>query len=67
MKLIYNNQLSDTSNRADLYRIERLNSLGIIWFSPIIMDNGRDDNRQDSYVVLNTIGKKYARIIFADN
>ena len=65
LKLIYNNQLSDTSNRADLYRIERLNSLGLIGFSPNIINIGRDDNRQESYVVLNAIGNKYTKIIFS--
>ena len=62
--LIYNNQLSDTSSRSDLYRIERLNSLGVIGLAPkaIYISNG--NSRQDSYITLNRIGKIYSDIIF---
>lgn len=62
--LIYNNQLSDTSNRYDLYRIERLNSLGIIGLAPKAIFVGNTNSRQDSYITINAIGKLYSNIIF---
>lgn len=62
--LIYNNQLSDTSSRSDLYRIERLNSLGVIRLAPKAIYIGNGNSRQDSYITLNRIGKTYSDIIF---
>ncbi len=62
--LIFNNQLSDTSNRNDLYRIERLNSLGIVGLAPKTIFIGTNASRQDSYITLNQIGKIYSNIIF---
>ena len=62
--LIFNNQLSDTSNRDDLYRIERLNSLGIVGLAPKAIFIGTNASRQDSYITLNQIGKIYSNIIF---
>lgn len=62
--LIFNNQLSDTSNRNDLYRIERLNSLGIVGLAPKAIFIGTNASRQDSYITLNQIGKIYSNIIF---
>ena len=62
--LIYNNQLSDTSNRSDLYRIERLNSLGVVGLAPKAIFIGANASRQDSYITLNQIGKIYSNIIF---
>lgn len=64
LQLIFNNQLSDTSNRSDLYRIERLNSLGIVGLAPKAIFIGTNTSRQDSYITLNSIGKVYANIIF---
>ena len=62
--LIFNNQLSDTSNRNDLYKIERLNSLGIIGLAPKAVFIDDTGSRQDSYITLNQIGKIYSNIIF---
>lgn len=62
--LIYNNQLSDTSNRSDLYRIERLNSLGVVGLAPKAIFIDTNASRQDSYITLNQIGKIYSNIIF---
>lgn len=62
--LIFNNQLSDSSNRNDLYRIERLNSLGIVGLAPKAIFIGTNASRQDSYITLNQIGKIYSNIIF---
>lgn len=62
--LIFNNQLSDTSNRNDLYRIERLNSLGIVGLAPKAIFIGTNASRQDSYITMNQIGKIYSNIIF---
>ena len=64
---IYNKQLSDTSGMGDLYRIERLNSLGIIGLSMKSIGVTTTGARQDSYIVLNSIGKTYCRIIFERN
>ena len=62
--LIYNNQLSDTSSRSDLYRIERLNSLGVIGLAPKEIFIGNGNSRQDSYITLNKVGLIYSKIIF---
>ena len=64
LSLVFKNQLSDTSNRNDLYKIERLNSLGIIGLAPKAIFIGNTGSRQDSYVTMNSIGKIYASIIF---
>ena len=64
ISLIYNNQLSDTSNRSDLYKIERLNSLGIIGLTPKAIYMSATGNRQDSYITMNDLGKLYSSIIF---
>lgn len=64
LKLIYYGQLSDTTNRNDLYRVERLNSLGIIGLVPKAIFIGNTDSRQDSYITLNKIGKIFSSIIF---
>lgn len=64
LSLIFKNQLSDTSNRSDLYRIERLNSLGVVGLAPKAIFIGSNDSRQDNYITLNQIGKIYSNIIF---
>ena len=61
---IYKGQLSDTSNIGDLYRVERLNSLGIIGLSMKSIGVTTNGSRQDSYIVINSIGKLYCRIVF---
>ena len=50
--------------RSDLYRIERLNSLGVIGLAPKAIYIGNGNSRQDSYITLNRIGKIYSDIIF---
>ena len=64
LALIYNGNMNDTSNRADLYRVERLNSLGVIGLAPKSIVIGTGYSRQDSYITLNKIGKMYSDIIF---
>lgn len=64
LALIYNGNMNDTSNRTDLYRVERLNSLGVIGLAPKSIVIGTGHSRQDSYITLNKIGKKYSDIIF---
>lgn len=64
--LIYQKQLSDTTNREDLYRIERLNSLGVIGLSTKALFIGTNSSRQDSYITLNKIGSIYSEIVFRD-
>jgi hypothetical protein len=54
----------DTSNREDLFRIERLNSLGIIALSmKAISVSSLSGARQDSYVTINKFGYKLIKII----
>lgn len=58
---IYLGRISDTTNRSDIYKVERLNSLGIIGMtfksSTISTINGVMSNRQDSYLTMNNNGK----------
>lgn len=68
LKMIYNGTVSDTTNRSDLFRVERLNSLGIIGVSVkstrMTTINGvQQENRQDSYLTMNNNGKKFMDII----
>lgn len=66
LKLIYEGKLNDTRNRNDLFRAERLKSLGIIGLSPTLikMSNVPGETRTDSYIVLNGNGKVFTYIIF---
>lgn len=68
LNMIYDGTVSDTTNRGDLYRVERLNSLGIIGISfkstRITTINGvQQENRQDSYLSMNSNGRKFMNII----
>lgn len=68
LNMIYDGTVSDTTNRGDLYRVERLNSLGIIGISfkstRITTINGvQQENRQDSYLSMNSNGRKFMDII----
>ena len=64
---IYLGRNSDTTNRSDIYKVERLNSLGIIGMtfksSTISTINGVMSNRQDSYLTMNNNGKKFMNIV----
>lgn len=64
LALIYNKSISDTTNRKDLYKIERLNSVGVIGLVPKSIRIGRSSSRQDSYISLNETGRLYTTIIF---
>ena len=64
LKMIFYGQLNDTTNSNDLYRIERLNSLGVIGLAPKAIFIGNTGSRQDSYITLNNVGKIYSNIIF---
>lgn len=68
LNMIYDGTVSDITNRGDLYRVERLNSLGIIGISfkstRITTINGvQQENRQDSYLSMNSNGRKFMNII----
>lgn len=67
LKDIYLGRVNDTTDRNDIYRVERLNSLGIIGMSfkssRISTINGVMSNRQDSYLTMNNNGKKFMNII----
>ena len=67
LQKIYIGEISDTASINDIYKVERLNSLGIIELSfkslkffPI---NGVTSKRQDSYLQINNNGKKFMNII----
>ena len=64
---VYVGRISDTTNRSDIYKVERLNSLGIIGMtfksSTISTINGVMSNRQDSYLTMNNNGKKFMNIV----
>ena len=64
---IYHGEIDETTNRTDMYRIERINSLGIIGTSfksvKISVINGASQNRQDMYISINKNGKKFMDII----
>ena len=64
---IYHGEIDETTNRTDMYRIERINSLGIIETSfksvKISVINGASQNRQDMYISINKNGKKFMDII----
>ena len=67
LKKIYDGVVNDTSDITDTYRVERLNSLGIIGLSfkstKISVINGIRNNRQDSYLTMNNNGEKFMNII----
>ena len=64
LKMIYEKAITDTSSRNDLFRVERLNSLGLISLSmKSIMVYGQNQSRQDSYLTINNNGKKLMDII----
>jgi len=68
LNMIYDGRVTDTTNKGDLYRVERLNSLGIIGISfkstRITTINGvQQENRQDSYLSMNSNGRKFMNII----
>ena len=67
LRKIYYSQVNDTSNINDIYRVERLNSLGVIGMtfksSRISSINGVQQSRQDSYLTMNINGKRLMDII----
>ena len=67
LRKIYYSQVNDTSNINDIYRVERLNSLGVIGMtfksSKISSINGVQQSRQDSYLTMNINGKGLMDII----
>ena len=67
LRKIYYSQVNDTSNINDIYRVERLNSLGVIGMtfksSRISSINGVQQSRQDSYLTMNINGKRFMDII----
>ena len=67
LRKIYYSQVNDTSNINDIYRVERLNSLGVIGMtfksSRISSIKGVQQSRQDSYLTMNINGKRFMDII----
>ena len=67
LREIYLEELRDTTNIKDIYRVERLKSLGIIGLSFKSLSNETIDgvfkSRQDSFLRINDNGKKMMKII----
>ena len=64
MRLIYDGKLDNTSNYNEMFRVERLNSIGIIGLTPKTIMIGTHNSRTDSYINLNSTGHLFASIIF---
>lgn len=64
LKLVFNGDLSATSGYSEMFRIERLNSLGIIGLTPKTIKKENGDMHMDSFVTLNRHGRLFATILF---
>lgn len=61
---IYNNKVDDTYDGVDVYKIERLNSLGLISLpANAIFKNSEDDMMVDFPIEINKYGKLFCQII----
>lgn len=67
LKMIYRGTVNETTNRNDMFRVERLNSLGLIGLtfksSKISTINGVTQQRQDNYLTMSNNGKKFMDVI----
>lgn len=66
LRLIYDGTMKDVANKENMYRVDRLNSLGIVGIKPQIFQQ-TDGGKEDTYIMTNHIGKKYCNIIFENN
>lgn len=63
LKSIHEGTMKDAVNKENIYRIDRLNSLGIVGIKPQIFQQA-NGKKEDTYIMTNYIGKKYCNIIF---
>lgn len=63
LKEIYYYRVNITKGRNDMFRVERLNSLGVIalTMASVSITNGK--SRTDSYIVLTDFGRKFMDVI----
>ena len=66
LKSIHEGTMKDAVNKENMYRIDRLNSLGIVGIKPQIFQQANGE-KEDTYIMTNYIGKKYCNIIFENN
>lgn len=64
LKQVNVGDLSVTSGHPEMFRIERLNSIGIIGLTPKTIMIGNNNSRMDSFITLNKNGRLFASIIF---
>lgn len=63
---IYNNKVDDTYEADDMYKIERLNSLGLISLSAnAIFKNSKGDMMTEFPIEINNYGKLFCQIILS--
>ncbi|MBO5349243.1 MAG: hypothetical protein J6A89_05450 [Clostridia bacterium] len=63
LKEIYYKKVNITKGRDDMYRVERLNSLGVIALTMASMSISNGKSRTDSYIVLADFGKKFMDVL----
>lgn len=61
---VYSGDLNATSGHPEMFRVERLNSVGIIGLTPKTIKVVNGDSRMDSFITLNKYGRLFANIIF---
>lgn len=66
LKSIHEGTMKDAVNKENMYRIDRLNSLGIVGIKPQIFQQANGE-KEDTYIMTNYIGKKYCNIILENN
>mgnify|MGYP004465530741 CR=1 FL=1 len=66
LRSIHDGTMKDVANKENMYRIDRLNSLGIVGIKPQIFQQANGE-KEDTYIMTNYIGKKYCNIIFENN
>lgn len=66
LKLICSGEIRDTSNIKNLYKVERLNSIGIVSLTTKSIVIGNIGSRTDSYINLSDLGKTFTEIIFSN-
>lgn len=63
LKEIYYKKVNITKGRDDMFRVERLNSLGVIALTMASMSISNGKSRTDSYIVLADFGKKFMDVL----
>ena len=63
LKMIYNKEIIEDSG-TDKFRIERLHNTGLIGLNPKAMFSFGKQEIKDNSVKINSLGAKFARIVF---